>query len=180
MPSDNRAAVAQGAQEGQTLEITRTFNAPRERVFQAFAEAERLARWWGPKGCSVHVARLDFRPGGDFHYRMDWPEGPSMWGRFVYREIVAPERLVWVNTFSDPDGNLVRAPFDVVLPLEILNTVTLTERDGRTVLHLRSVALNATAEEQAGFEGLFDSLREGWGGTWDQLDAYLATADGRS
>jgi hypothetical protein len=68
----------------------------------------------------------------------------------------------------------------VVLPLEILNTVTLAEHDGKTVLHLTSVPIDESAEERAGFEGLMDSMREGFGGTWDQLEAYLATEASRA
>jgi uncharacterized protein YndB with AHSA1/START domain len=173
MPANSHPSPAT---QGQELTITRTFDAPRELVFKAFAEAERLARWWGPKGCAVQVSKLDFRPGGVFHYRMAFSGGPDMWGRFTYREIVPPERIVWVNAFSDSDGNLTRAPFGDTIPLEILNTVTLAEHDGKTVLTLRSAPVNATAEEVATFEGMLDSMREGWGGTWDKLDAYLAQA----
>lgn len=181
MSTDSRSAVISGSESAQPLIITRTFDAPRELVFRAFAEADRLAQWWGPKGCTIRVSRLDFRPGGEFHYRMSFPGGHEMWGRFIYREIVAPERLVWNNTFSDPDGNLVRAPFpDVVLPLEIQNTVTLSEEDGKTLLHLHSIPVNETAEERAGFEGLLDSMRDGFGGTWDQLEAYLSTEHARA
>src|SRR3954469_6414358 len=164
MPTDSNAAVAA---QGPELVITRTFKAPRALVFRAFSEAERLAQWWGPKGCAIHVASLNFRPGGDFHYRMSFPGGHEMWGRFIFREIVAPERIVWVNTFSDPDGNLVKPPFDMAVPPEILNTVNLEERGGQTMLTLRAWPINETAEQRATFEGMFDSLHEGYGGTWD-------------
>jgi uncharacterized protein YndB with AHSA1/START domain len=159
------------------LVITRVFDAPRELVFKAFAEAERLAHWWGPVGFEIHVAKLEFRPGGVFHYRMAAPNGHQMWGQFYYREIVRPERIVWVNTFSDPDGGLTRAPFGPSLatfPLEVLNTVTLSEQDGKTTLSLRSYPINATDVERATFEGMLDSMQQGYGGTWDKLAAYLA------
>src|SRR4051794_25616045 len=161
------------------LVITRVFDAPRELVFQAFAEAERLAQWWGPKGFTIHVSRLDFRPGGIFHYRMAAPDGQDMWGRFAYREIVPPERIVWVNSFSDEAGNLTRPPFSDPWPPEILNTVTLVEHDGKTTLTLRGGPINATEAERATFEAGFDSMRQGFGGTWDQLAEYLAREQAR-
>ena len=163
--------------EGTELVITRVFDAPRALVFQAFAEAERLAQWWGPKGFTIHVSKLEFRPGGVFHYRMAGPNGHDMWGQFHYREIVEPERIVFVNTFSDPDGGLTRAPFGPsfeTYPLEVLNAVTLVEQDGKTTLTLRGAPINATAAERATYAGFLDSMRQGFGGTWDQLDAYLA------
>jgi uncharacterized protein YndB with AHSA1/START domain len=157
--------------------ISRTFDAPRALVFQAFAEAERLAQWWGPKGFTIHVSKFEFRPGGVFHYRMAGPDGFDMWGQFFFREIVAPERIVWVNTFSDPAGNVTRAPFGESLqsyPLEVLNTVALDEQAGQTTLTIRAVPINATAQEHAAFQSIFDSMQEGYGGTLDQLAAYLA------
>src|SRR5215216_6709914 len=85
----------------EELVIQRVFDAPRSLVWKALSEAERLAQWWGPKGCTIQVARLEFRPGGLFHYSMHFPDGEPMWARFLYREIAPPERLVWVNSFSD-------------------------------------------------------------------------------
>jgi uncharacterized protein YndB with AHSA1/START domain len=157
--------------------ISRVFDAPRALVFRAFAEAERLAQWWGPKGFTIHVSKLEFRPGGVFHYRMAGPNGHDMWGQFHYREIVEPERIVFVNTFSDPDGGLTRAPFGPKFesyPLEVLNTVTLAEQDGKTALTLRAAPINATDAERAMFASMLDSMRQGYGGTWDKLDAFLA------
>ena len=76
------------------------FNAPREVVWKAWTERERLRQWFGPKGFKMTTATMDFRPGGSFHYRLQTPDGKEMWGRFVYRQIVAPERILWVNSFS--------------------------------------------------------------------------------
>lgn len=51
---------------------------------------------------------MDLRPGGVYHYCMRSPDGHDMWGRFVYREIVKPERIVFINSFSDEMGGLAR------------------------------------------------------------------------
>lgn len=156
--------------------ITRVFNAPRELLWKAHSEAGRLAQWWGPKGFAIKVVKLDFRPGGVFHYLMESRGGNSMWGRFIYREIVRPERIVFVNSFSDPSGGITRAPFDGPWPLEMLNTLTLAEQGGKTTLVLRSVAINATEEEQRIFKEGFASMQQGYGGTLDQLAEYLEKA----
>ena len=156
------------------LVIIRVIDAPRELVFKAWTEAERLAQWWGLKGFSVRVASLDLRPGGTFHYCMKSAEGHEMWGKFVYREIDAPNRLVYVSSFSDEDANITRAPFSQAWPLEVLNTLSLTEQDGKTALTQRSVPLNATAEERKTFEDAHQSIQQGFAGTFVQLTDYLA------
>jgi len=102
------------------------------------------------------------------------PDGHVMWGRFVYREIVPPERIVFTNSFSDAAGAAVRAPFSPTWPLEVLNTLTLTEAAGLTTVTMRGAPVNATPEERQTFEGHFPSLQQGFGGTFDQLAAYLA------
>jgi uncharacterized protein YndB with AHSA1/START domain len=154
--------------------ITRVFDAPRELVWKAWTDAGRLAQWWGPKGCELHVERLEFRPGGVFLHAMEFQPGQKMWGRFVYREIAAPERLVFVSSFSDASGGITRAPFSPTWPLEVLNTLTLTESHGKTTLTLRGGPLNATEDEQKTFEGMRDSMKQGFTGTFDQLEATLA------
>jgi len=160
---------------GELFVTSRVLDASRNRVWQAFSTSEALAQWWGPVGFKIEVAKLEFRPGGVFHYCMKSPMG-EMWGRFVYREIVAPERVVFINSFSDPAGGITRAPFPGLhlWPLEVLNTLTLEEQGGKTTLTLRGGPINATAEELAVFKAGFDSMRQGFGGTWDQLAAYLS------
>jgi uncharacterized protein YndB with AHSA1/START domain len=171
MPTDSMTNLGQSTRE---LVITRTFDAPRHLVFKSFADSEAFRQWWGPVGFSIEVSMFEFRPGGIFHYQMVHPDGHRMWGRFTYREIVEPERIVWVNSFADPGGNIVRAPFGDTIPLEMLVVITLDEHAGKTLLTLRSTAINATDAERATFEELLDSMHEGWGGTWDKLASYLA------
>ena len=156
--------------------ISREFDAPRDLVWEAFTEGERLAQWWGPKGFKIMVSKLDLRPGGIFHYCMQSPDGQEMWGKFVYREIVAPERIVFILSFSDDKGNTTRAPFSPTWPLEVLNTLTLSEHEDKTTLTLRGGPINATEEERKTFEAEFDSMRQGFTGTFDQLAEYLARA----
>lgn len=154
--------------------ITRTFDAPRDLVWKAWSEPERLAEWWGPKGCKLIVGSLDFRPGGIFHYGMEWQAGKTMWGRFVYREMVPPERLVFVNSFSDEKAGITRAPFNESWPREILNVVTFENLSGKTKITLRGGPIDPTDAERELFESFFDSMNQGFGGTFDQLDTYLA------
>ena len=157
------------------FKVSRSFNAPRDLVWKAWSEPERLAQWWGPKGCKLEVRKLEFKPGGIFHYGMQM--GPGMWwGRFVYREIEKPERIVFVSSFSDETGGVTRAPFSPTWPLEVLNNLTLTEENGKTTVSLRGGPINPTQEERANFENMFGSMEQGFGGTFDQLDEYLAKA----
>jgi uncharacterized protein YndB with AHSA1/START domain len=171
MENENKSAAPQ-----KEFTVSRVFNAPRDLVFKAQTEPDRFAQWWGPKGFNMLVAKLDLRPGGLFHYSMKSPEGHVMWGRFVYREIVAPERIVFVNSFSDEKGGVARAPFAPDWPLEVQNTMTLTESAGKTTLTLKGFPVNATAEEVRRYNSFHEQMTQGFGGTLDQLESYLATA----
>jgi uncharacterized protein YndB with AHSA1/START domain len=155
--------------------ITRTFDAPRELVWKAWTERERLLEWFGPKGFTMSTAKLDFRPGGSFLYGLRSPDGKEMWGKFVYREIVAPEKIVLVNSFSDAAGGLTRHPFSPNWPLEMLTETTFTEVAGKTTITLKWTPLNATAEEQKTFDAALaqGGMNQGWAGTFEQLMAYL-------
>lgn len=157
------------------LTLTRVFNAPRAIVFKAWTEAERLAQWWGPKGFDFVVATMDLRPGGAFHYCMRGPNGMEMWGKLVYEEVVAPERLVFINSFSDKDGRLTRHPMSATWPLEIHNTLILTEQEGKTTLTLSGGPVNATEAERQTYEAGRNGLQQGMAGSFAQLDAYLAS-----
>lgn len=163
--------------ETNSFVLSRVLDAPRALVWRAFTEPDRLKEWWGPKGFTVLVSKMDLRVGGTYHYGMKAPDGTPMWGKFVFREIVAPERMVFISSFSDEAGGTTRHPGHMSWPLQLLSTFTFEELpDGKTRFTIRWQAYNATAEEQKTFDAGHDSMRMGWGGTLDQLAVYLANA----
>lgn len=157
--------------------ISRIFDAPRDLLWKAFTDPERMKEWWGPKGFTVIASKMDFRVGGTYLYGMKAPSGAPMWGLFRYREIVPPEKMVLVNSFSDEAGGITRHPWQEKWPLEMISTFTFDELpDGKSKLTVRWVPLNATEDERKTFDSMHDSMRQGWTGTMDQLDIYLKKA----
>ena len=157
--------------------ISRSFDASLESVWKAHTEVDRLKQWWGPRGFTLLSATLDLRPGGTFHYGLRSPDGHEMWGKFVYREITAPERMVFLVSFSDPRGGTIRHPWSATWPLETLNTLTLSADSDRTLITIESEPYHATEEERRTFESGRECMRMGFTGTLDQLAAYLAHAE---
>lgn len=159
----------------QPFVITRTFDASRDKVWKAWTEREQLMQWFSPKGFKMTTAKLDLRPGGMLHYCLRSPDGKELWGRFVYRETVASERIVWVNSFSDANGGITRHPFSsAAWPLELLSTATFAEEDGKTQITIKWSPLNPTDEERRTFDSSHDSMKQGWGGTFEQLAQHLS------
>jgi uncharacterized protein YndB with AHSA1/START domain len=160
------------------LIVTHLVDAPRDRVFQAWTNEERLGEWWGPAGLEMLSCKIDLRPGGLFHYGMGVPNGPTMWGRWVFGEITPPERLEFIASFSNEQAGVTRAPFTADWPLEVLSTVTFVEEDGKTRLTMRGIPVNASDAERQAFAGMRDGMQQGWAGTLGQLDSYLAQPEG--
>jgi uncharacterized protein YndB with AHSA1/START domain len=156
------------------FEITRVFDAPCDKVWKAWTEAERLKQWWGPRGFKVHTCKVDLRPGGVFLYGMKAPDGSDMWGKFVYRKIEAPRRLEFIVSFSDPQGGVTRHPSSPGWPLEILSVVSFEEQAGKTKVSVQWSPHNATDAERKTFDEGRPSMQQAGGGTLDQLTKYLA------
>lgn len=162
-------------QTSKDLVISRVLDAPRDLVWKAFTDPAHMKHWWGPKGFIVIASKMDLRPGGSYHYGMKAPNGMAMWGLFRYREVTPPERLVFINCFSDESGGVTRHPGNAQWPLEMLSTFICEEMPGgKTRFTSRWAAHNATAEEQQVFDSSHDSMTQGWSGTMEQLEAYLA------
>lgn len=153
--------------------LSRVFNAPRDLVWKAWTDAEHLKKWFGPKGTTLPTAKMDFRVGGTYHYCLRMPNGGDTWGKWTFRDIKAPERIVLISCFSDANGGATRHPIAPTWPLETLSTTTLSESGGKTTLTLNWEPYNASEEERKTFDGAHDSMNQGWGGTMEQLDTYL-------
>jgi uncharacterized protein YndB with AHSA1/START domain len=134
---------------------TRTFDAPRERVFEAFRDPSRLARWWGPKGFTSTIHELDMRPGGAWRFSMRGPDGVLYPNESVFLEVVEPERIVFRHVSGEH-------PFEM--------TVTLDEQGGETTMTWRM--RHATAAECAKVKPFVAEANEQ---NFDRLAAELAT-----
>ena len=97
-----------------------------------------------------------------------------MWGKFVYREIVKPERLVWINSFSDKDGGTTVHPMSPNWPREMHTTVRFEDLGGKTRITVEWLPHEGSTETQRNtFEDGRDSMKMGWTGTFEQFAAYL-------
>jgi len=101
--------------------LTRVFDAPRALVFDAFTKPELLRQWFGPRGWSLVVADVDLNVGGTFRFMLRGPDGNDLGMRGIWREIVAPERSVHMESFDDYPG-------------ESQVTTVLTEQQEKTKL----------------------------------------------
>jgi uncharacterized protein YndB with AHSA1/START domain len=149
------------------LVMTRVFDAPRSLVFQAWTDARHTAQWWGPKGFTNPVCELDVRVGGAIRIHMRAPDGAvyPMTGRF--EEILEPERLVFVSSALDKNGDSI---FDV------LTSVIFAEQGGKTTLTMQARVIKTTALAPQYIKG----MEAGWTQSLDRLGDHVAKLKNRS
>ncbi len=95
--------------ETERLVVTRVFDAPRQLVWKAWTDPQYVMQWWGPKGFTAPVCKMDFRVGGKFLFCMRAPDGQEFWNGGEYFEIVLHEKIVYSMYFADAEGNKVEA-----------------------------------------------------------------------
>lgn len=137
--------------------VTRTFDAPRRLVFEAWTTPEYMKRWHGPCYLTMTLCEIDLRPGGKYRYVLSAPDGSEYAFSGEYREIIVPELLVY--TWS----------FEVYPDKAALETLIFEEQDGRTTLTMKT--LFETAEDFAGWaaSGAESGMKE----TLDRLAEFL-------
>jgi len=141
------------------LVATRVVGAPRRLVWEAWTNPEHLPHWMiGPEGWTMPVCEIDLRPGGSWHFVWRQYDGAQMEMRGVYREIDPPERLVNTESWG---GDWA----------ETLNTLVLTEEDGKTTMTCTLLYPSKEARDRA----LGTGMKEGWSQSYDRLDRYLPT-----
>jgi uncharacterized protein YndB with AHSA1/START domain len=115
-----------------TIDVVRTFNAPRALVWQAWTDPKMMAQWFGPRQFTSSVPELDARVGGRLRIVMHGPDGSDYPMKGEFREVTPPSKLVFSNIALDSDGNHL---------LEGETIVTLTEQDGKTTVRVQSHAI---------------------------------------
>ncbi|MCG7346171.1 SRPBCC domain-containing protein [Sporosarcina sp. ACRSL] len=164
-------SMVKRVENGRVLILERTFDAPRELVFTMFKEPEHLKFWWGPEGWELPVCKVDFRPGGVWHYCMKCVDrnqgefyGMESWGKAIYKAITEPESIVYTDYFSDAEGSI-----DEKLPSTEV-TLEFIELDGKTKLINRAEYVSADALKSVMDMGMEQGIAE----TWNRLERYLS------
>jgi uncharacterized protein YndB with AHSA1/START domain len=139
--------------------MTRTFDAPRERVWKAWTDPKHINEWWGPKGFTTTTHAMSVRPGGVWRFIMHGPDGTDYPNNIVYTEIVKPERLVYDHG-GDADADNVQ--FQV--------TVNFVEEGGKTTPIMRMLFESVEECEKTKAFGAI----EGGNQTLDRLDKHLS------
>jgi uncharacterized protein YndB with AHSA1/START domain len=159
---------------GETgLVITRLIDAPREDVFKALTEPESVKKWWGPEGLTSPVVTIDLRKGGKYLFSVEDPAGNRYWNGGVYREIHAPDRLVFLNYLADERGNKLdpaACGMNKNLPKESVITVTFDEEKGKTRLSITYEPPTSEAVREAMNKS---GMIEGWNSSLNKLQRLL-------
>ena len=142
--------------ENQDLVITRVFDAPRKLVFKMWTDSKLVATWWGPKGFTNPVCKLDSKENGAIRIVMQGPDGTRYPVSGLFREIKEPERLVFITRKEDAEGKM---------ELEIENTVSFLEEGEKTRILFKAVILNTTPEGAEACKG----MSMGWNQSLDRL-----------
>jgi uncharacterized protein YndB with AHSA1/START domain len=144
------------------LVVTRTFNAPRKLIFEAWTNPKYLPQWMlGPEGWTMPVCEIDLRIGGSWHFVWRKSNGTEMEMRGTYREIKPPERLVSTESWGTPWP-------------DTLNTLVLTEEAGKTTMTLTILYPSKEARAAATQTGMTNGMAT----TFERLETYLASQKG--
>ena len=154
-------ATADSKAPTRDLTMTRVFDAPRALVFKAWTDPDHAMNWWGPRHHpAVHI-EMDVRPGGAWRHCLRSTEtGKDLWHGGVFREVVAPERLVFTFAWEEEGER----------GLETVVTVTFVERDGKTRMTFHQTPFQSGGER--------DGHQGGWASTFDRLVEHLAQLQG--
>lgn len=149
------------------LVITRHFDAPRQNVWQAWTNPDEIELWWGPRGFTTRVAKMELKPGGSWQYIMEDKEGNEYPAEGVFREISKQERIVTTDEFGDSEENTKAAPEG--LPGDMVVTTTFEELGNQTQLQIR--IMHQSVEDRKKHEKM--GVIDGWNESLDKLAEYL-------
>ena len=142
--------------EKRTLTLTRTFDAPRQLVWDAWTQPEHIAKWWGPRGMKTNIKKHDFKVGGDWEFVMPMPDGKEFISYGTYSQIDAPELL-------ETSANFIPMTEGVTL------VASFSEAGDKTDFVFKVIHPTEEYCKQQEEMGFYN----GWGSVFEGLNAYL-------
>ena len=154
--------------------LVREFDAPRDLVFAAWTQVEHLNNWMFPMpGCKCEFVSANISSGGDSLHKITMPNGMEMWLFTRYEDVAPPQRLVFFQYMSNPEGEIVANPRMPTWPKDMRATLEFEAIGERTKLTFYWEPINPTQEEADTFESMRD--QNGWTAGLEQLQTYLAS-----
>jgi uncharacterized protein YndB with AHSA1/START domain len=156
--------------------INRSFDAPLNLMFEMFTDPKHFSQWLAPTGFTMKYLKAEIKPGGTSFYCMSGPGDMKMYGKATYQEIKKPNRIVYTQYFCDEKENITRHPMAPTWPEAMLTTVALEpEGPNKTRVSITwEVAGKATDVERETFNKAKAGMTQGWGGSFEKLEDYLA------
>ncbi len=161
----------------ETFVINRTFDAPIDLMFKVWSEPDHFAKWLAPKGFDMTFIRADIREGGSSFYYMSAANGQGkMYGRCEYLKLEEPNHIVYKQQFCDENENITRHPMSSTWPETMLTDVKFTSEgpDKTRVTITWEPSGITTQEEMDTFVNARAGMTQGWTGSFDKLEDYLA------
>ncbi|MBL4721887.1 MAG: SRPBCC domain-containing protein [Alphaproteobacteria bacterium] len=158
--------------------LDRVFKAPRAMVWRAWTTPELLARWYGP-GVETIIHKFELKPGGEWLNEMKWGEKSDL-SKAVFEDVTPEEKLVWRQSSTDADWNIVSNPMMPDWPRILLTTVTFEDKGDETNVRLTMIPIDATEAELACFAEAMAGMSNGWGKGYliqDEIYAELQSDD---
>lgn len=156
--------------------IHRSFDAPINLMFEMFTDPKHFSQWLAPTGFDMKYIRAEIKPDGSSFYCMTGANDMKMYGKATYQEITKPNRIVYTQYFCDENENITRHPMAPTWPEAMQTTVILeAEDENKTRVNLTwEITGAATAIERETFNKAKAGMAQGWGGSFEKLEQYLA------
>lgn len=151
------------------LVMTRTFDAPRTLVWQAWTDPQHIQQWWGPQGFTGLSCEMEMRVGGKFRLDLRGPDGVDYPCTGTYQEVQAPTRIVYAGEMNE--GH----PCGAGLPPRSVVTITFDEHDDKTTLTIHT-RFESPAQGEAAMQA---GYKAGWAQSLERLASTLKPLTGR-
>ena len=142
--------------EERLIAVSRTFEAPLQLLWKAWTEPKHFMKWYGPKGFTAPTCEIDLREGGRHLWSMLSPDGRQMYFTGSYKEVVPMKRLVYTDSMSDAEGNVMGMGEGMPKSMDV--TVTFVHADGKTTVTVSHMGYGASDQSGVGWEQAFDKL----------------------
>lgn len=157
--------------------INQTFDSPINLMFEVWTNPRHLNMWTGPAGSKIDYLKAEIIPGGSAFYCMTGQADTKIYGKANYLEIIKPNRIIYTQHFCDENENMARHPLAQTWPEVMKTTVQLeSEAPDKTRVTLKwEIVGDASSTERETFNQAKAGMAQGWGGSFDKLEEYLAS-----